>query len=118
MTPAAIDLIDRLPSGGIDVIDYETGKVPNEADVDRSLPLSVYALACREALGMRTLGRVTLSFTESALRLSTTRTDAQLEGARDDIPSRLALMRSGEFAARSGDACRWCDYRAMCLERD
>ncbi len=55
---------------------------------------------------------------ESALRLSTTRTDEQLDLARADVLARVARMRAGEFAATpSVDACRYCDWRAMCPER-
>ncbi len=60
---------------------------------------------------------MTLYFTESALRLSTTRTDAQLDLPRADVLVRVARMRAGEFAATPGEACRWCDYRAMCPAR-
>ena len=113
----SIDRIDRLPSGGIEVIDYKTGSVSNQKGVDESLQLSIYALACRDALGLGTPERVTLYFTESALRLSTTRTDEQLDAARADVLARVARMRAGEFAATPGDVCRWCDFRAMCPER-
>ena len=74
-----IDRIDRLPSGGIEVIDYKTGRASSQKGVDESLQLSIYALACRDALGLGTPEKVTLYFTESALRLSTTRTDEQLD---------------------------------------
>jgi len=60
---------------------------------------------------------VTLYFTESALRLSTTRTDEQLDVARADVLARVSRMRAGEFAATPGEPCRYCDYRAMCPER-
>ena len=113
----SIDRIDRLPSGGIEVIDYKTGKVSSQKGVDESLQLSIYALACRDALGLGTPERVTLYFTESATRLSTTRSDEQLDAARQDIRMRVGRMRSGDFAATPGDACRWCAYRAMCPER-
>ena len=113
----SIDRIDRLPSGGIEVIDYKTGRVSSQKGVDESLQLSIYALACRDALGLGTPERVTLYFTESALRLSTVRTDAQLDTARDEILARVARMRSGEFPAMPGKPCEWCDYRAMCPER-
>ncbi len=107
----SIDRIDRLPSGGIEVIDYKTGRVSSQKGVDESLQLSIYALACRDALGLGTPERVTLYFTESATRLSTTRTDEQLDAARDDILARTARIRSGDFAATpSQDACRWCDF--------
>ncbi len=76
----------------------------------------------RSPAGMRSgLGapeRVTLYFTESALRLSTTRSDEQLDLARADVLARVARMRAGEFAATpSAKPCEWCDYRAMCPER-
>ena len=60
---------------------------------------------------------MTLYFTESATRMSTVRTDEQLDAARDDILTRVARMRSGDFAAQPGKACQWCDYGAMCPER-
>ena len=113
-----IDRIDRLPSGGIEVIDYKTGKVTSQKDIADNLQLSIYALACRDALGLGTPDRVTLYFTESATRLSTTRTNEQLEAVRDDILARVARIRAGEFTALpSARVCGWCDYRAMCPER-
>ena len=114
----SIDRIDRLSSGGIEIVDYKTGNVTSQKGVDESLQLSIYALACRDVLGLGTPERVTLYFTESALRLSTTRTDDQLDAARADVLARVSRMRAGEFGATpSADACRYCDYRAMCPER-
>jgi DNA helicase-2/ATP-dependent DNA helicase PcrA len=112
-----IDRIDQLPSGGVEVVDYKTGGTKTQKYVDTSLQLSIYALACRDVLDLGTPERMTMYFTEAALRLSTTRTDDQLDGARDEILERVARMRSGDFAATPGDVCRWCDYRAMCPER-
>ena len=60
---------------------------------------------------------MTLYFTESALRLSTTRTDEQLDLARADVLARVARMRAGEFAATPGDPCRYCDFARMCPAR-
>ena len=57
-----IDRIDRLPSGGIEVIDYKTGRVSSQKGVDESLQLSIYALACRDAVGLGAPERVTLYF--------------------------------------------------------
>jgi putative RecB family exonuclease len=114
----SIDRIDRLPSGGVEVTDYKTGKVGKQKDVDESLQLSIYALACRDALGLGTPERVTLYFTESATRMSTTRTDAQLDTVRAEILERVARIRSGDFAATpSAEACRRCDYARLCPSR-
>jgi len=114
----SIDRIDRLPSGGIEVIDYKTGRVTSQKDVSDNLQLSVYALACRDALGLGTPERVTLYFTESSIRMSTTRTDAELDAARLDILGRAARIRSGDFAATpSKRTCDYCEYAALCPSR-
>ena len=107
------------PRGGIEVIDYKTGRVSTQKGVDESLQLSIYALACRDALGLGTPERVTLYFTESATRMTTTRTDEALDAARADILARAARIRSGDFAATpsSSRTCGWCDFRAMCPAR-
>ena len=61
---------------------------------------------------------MTLYFTESASRMSTTRTDAQLDAARDALAAWVTRVRSGDFAATpSAGTCRCCDYRALCPQR-
>jgi DNA helicase-2/ATP-dependent DNA helicase PcrA len=112
-----IDRVDRLPTGGVEIVDYKTGRVESQKGVDESLQLSIYALAARDALGLGTPERVTLYFTEAALRMSTTRSDEQLDAARADLESRVARIRSGDFAATPGGQCWRCDYAPMCPAR-
>ena len=68
--------------------------------MDENLQLTIYALACRDALDLGTPERVTLYFPESATRLSTTRTDEQLDAARAEILARVRPIRAGEFTAK------------------
>ncbi|HUQ77531.1 MAG TPA: ATP-dependent DNA helicase [Patescibacteria group bacterium] len=112
-----IDRVDRLPTGGVEIVDYKTGRIESQKGVDESLQLSIYALAARDALGLGTPGAVTLYFTEAAVRRSTVRTDEQLDAARDDLVARAERIRSGDFAATPGKACYFCDYAAMCPAR-
>jgi len=114
----SIDRIDRLPSGGVEILDYKTGKPGTQTTVDKSLQLSIYALACRDTLGLGTPERVTLYYTEAATRMSTTRTDDQLDAAREELLALVAQIRSGDFRATpSPRECGWCDYRAICPSR-
>ena len=57
-------------------------QLSSQKGVDQNLQLSIYALACRDALNLGTPERVTRNFTESATRLSTTRTDEQRDRPR------------------------------------
>ena len=114
----SIDRIDRLPGGGIEVIDYKTGRMTSQKDPGINLQLSIYALACRDALGLGTPEKVTLYFTESSMRMSSTRSDAELDAARTDILARAARIRSGDFAATpTKAACERCDFAAICPSR-
>jgi len=114
----SIDRIDRLASGGIEVIDYKTGRITSQKDPGINLQLSIYALACRDALGLGTPEKVTLYFTESSIRMSSTRSDEELNAARADILARAARIRSGDFAATpSKAACERCDFAAICPSR-
>ena len=47
--------------------------------------------------------------------MTTTRTDEQLDAARDALAAWVSRVRSGDFAATpSARRCRWCDYAALC----
>ena len=66
---------------------------------------------------MPAASRLTLYFTESDLRLSTTRTDEQLDAFAAGVMA-SARIRAGDFAATPDyKRCGWCDYRRMCPSR-
>ncbi|MFO1541262.1 MAG: RecB family exonuclease [Chloroflexota bacterium] len=110
-----IDRIDRHRSGAVEVIDYKTGRAESQADPDENLQLTIYALACRDALALGRPERLTLWFVEAGTRLHATRSDAELDRARAEIAARVARIRAGDFRATpSAGACRWCDYRTVC----
>jgi RecB family exonuclease len=102
-----IDRIDRLPGGGIEVIDYKTGSPRSQKDVHENLQLTIYALACRDALGLGTPEQITLYYTELGSQMSTTRTDEQLDLAREELLARVRPIRAGEFTPRRGVPGEW-----------
>ncbi len=111
-----IDRIDRFPAGATRSSTTRPG-TPVHNYVPLNLQLTIYALACRDVLDLGTPERVTLYYTEQGTRMSTTRTNEQLDAARDELLARIRPIRAGEFTATPGRACTWCDYRAMCPER-
>jgi DNA helicase-2/ATP-dependent DNA helicase PcrA len=110
-----IDRIDRLPSGGVELIDYKTGGAWSPDDVESSLQLSIYALGCRDALGLGRPDRVTLNFVEHGLQFSAERTDQALDNVREGLAGRVREIRGSDFTPTPGQrACGWCDFAAIC----
>jgi RecB family exonuclease len=110
-----IDRIDRLASGAVELIDYKTGRAGPPEEVESSLQLSIYALACRDALDLGRPERVTLYFVEQGARLSAERTDAALDGLRTGLAARARQIRGSDFVPTpSSHSCGWCDFAPMC----
>jgi RecB family exonuclease len=110
-----VDRVDRLPSGRVELIDYKTGIESMPEDAGSSLQLSIYALACRDALGLGLPERVTFYFVEQDRRLSADCTDAAMDGLRAGLADRARQIRGSNFVPTpSARACGWCDFAAMC----
>ena len=110
-----IDRVDRLPSGAVELIDYKTGCAWAPEDVESSLQLSIYALACRDALDVGRPQQVTLYCVEQSRRFSAERTDAALDALRTDLAARAREIRASDFAPTpSPRSCGWCDFTGLC----
>jgi DNA helicase II / ATP-dependent DNA helicase PcrA len=108
--------VDRMDSTGPDtvsIVDYKTGKPWSQEDADKSLQLSLYALAARESLGKHA-DRLVVHNLENNEAVSTTRTDAQLEAARLRVLEAAEEIAQGKFAANPGYHCVFCPYRNLC----
>ncbi|MGO9125460.1 MAG: ATP-dependent helicase [Terriglobales bacterium] len=108
-----IDRIDKLPNGRMVITDYKTGKPLSQEDADKSLQLSIYALAAREKWGYRAdhLAFYNLSENTSVL---THRSEAQLQNAKAKVEEVAQDIAEGKFDARPSFNCRFCAYRALC----
>ena len=79
-----VDRMDRMEGDGVVIVDYKTGKPKNQKDADDSLQLSLYALAARDAWGLRA-DRLIFHNLEDNSVVETTRTDAELENAKIEV---------------------------------
>lgn len=97
----------------VELVDYKTGRPRSQKDADKSLQLSVYALAARRQLKLDPV-RLTLYYLTNNQAVSTLRTAKELDGALDQIREVAANIRGMLFDPAPGFACKWCDFVPIC----
>jgi RecB family exonuclease len=109
-----IDRMDRLPGGGYEIVDYKTNRrLPPRAAIDRDLQLSIYALAAREVWGIEP-ERLTLYYLLPGERMTTTRSNEDIDVLRGRIATVSERIAAGKFEPRDNPLCNWCDYQHLC----
>jgi DNA helicase-2/ATP-dependent DNA helicase PcrA len=108
-----IDRMDRLGPDAVAIVDYKTGKPKSQEDADKSLQLSLYALAARDALGKRA-DRLIFHNLENNTPVCTRRTDAELEAAKLRVQKVAEGIARGEFPPNPKYHCAFCPYRNLC----
>src|SRR6202012_1392788 len=91
--------IDRVDENeeGLTVIDYKTGRPKNQDHAEKSLQLSVYALAMQK---LGTVRAVIFENLEDHTTVATTRTSAALAKAEKTITEVADSIRAGKFDAK------------------
>jgi DNA helicase-2/ATP-dependent DNA helicase PcrA len=108
-----IDRVDKLPDGGVVVVDYKTGRPQTQDDADKSLQLSIYALATKQKWGYKADHLVLYNLDENNA-VMTRRHDAELLGAAERVQEVAGNIAAGQFDPKPGFMCRFCAYRSLC----
>jgi RecB family exonuclease len=107
-----IDRLDRVEGSTVRVIDYKTGAAKTPRYAEDSLQLSIYAMGAR-AMGFVPRELVFLNL-QGNEEVTTMRSAAQLDKARQRIEDVAGGIAAGNFAAKPGQHCQWCAYRRLC----
>jgi DNA helicase II / ATP-dependent DNA helicase PcrA len=108
-----IDRIDQLSNGRVVITDYKTGRPKSQEDADRSLQLSIYALAAREKWGYHG-DQIAFYNLEDNSSVVTHRTENQLQECRHEVEEVARKIAAEEFEAKPGFYCTFCAYRSLC----
>ncbi len=109
----SIDRLDVDEDGALHVIDYKTGRLGNQASVEGSLQLAIYALACERLWG-RLPATVSLQFLASGIDVVVPIDRIDLDGARATISAAAQIVLAGDFRPTPGGVCERCDFRRTC----
>jgi DNA helicase-2/ATP-dependent DNA helicase PcrA len=108
-----IDQINPLPDQSVELVDYKTGRPPSQKDADKSLQLSVYALAARDQMHLNPTKLTFYSLTNNE-PVRTVRTPKGLELVVSEIRAVADQIRRQLFPPKPGFACKYCDYVLIC----
>ena len=108
-----IDQINPLADHSVELVDYKTGRPPSQKDADKSLQLSVYALAARDQMHLNPTQLTFYSLTNNE-PVRTMRTRRDLDSTISQIREVATQIRQQSFPPKPGFACKYCDYVLIC----
>src|SRR5205085_9268680 len=111
-----MDRVDELSADSVVIEDYKTGKAKDEKFAEKSLQLTIYAMAAKRE-GMRA-DVVSIYNLENDSVVAVGRDDKALAKGEEKICDAAEGIRAGEFAAKPGYHCRFCAYAPICPAKE
>jgi putative RecB family exonuclease len=108
-----MDQVNRTGKDEIEIVDYKTGKPRDAKKAADDLQLSIYALAAREVLELKP-GRLVLHYLVNNEAVATSRDAKALAATKEKITEVADQIRAGEFGAKPGFLCGYCDFKPLC----
>ncbi len=106
-----IDRIDFLPEGGVEIIDYKSGRAKEDPD---KAQLLIYQIAALRVLGLEPK-KLTFVYLEAGTEVSFLGTPEELVALEEHLCTVAQKIRVSTFGPTPAkDVCRFCDFRDIC----
>lgn len=113
----AIDRVDKLADGTLEVVDYKTGKTKDKLEFKDKRQLILYQLFLEEFLGIK-VSALSYYYLESGEKRSFTATEKDITKLRTDVMAEIAAIKSRDFAPTPSPMCQFCDFNSICEFRE
>ncbi|MDD4332491.1 MAG: ATP-dependent DNA helicase [Patescibacteria group bacterium] len=109
----AIDRIDKLPDGTLEIIDYKTGAPKERLDYDAKRQLVLYKIVMEESFNLK-VSRLSFYYLDNAAKVSFEADDKIVEKLKLNIREEISRIQQGDFSPKPGPLCAYCDFRDIC----
>jgi DNA helicase-2/ATP-dependent DNA helicase PcrA len=109
-----VDRVDRLPSGGYELIDYKTGRPKSAAQLREDVQLSLYAVGARESWQLDASQQAYYYVLDDE-KVPVERSDEDRDWITETVfEVAEGILAQGFEPTPSWTACCMCDYRIAC----
>ena len=109
-----MDRADRLEGGGIEIVDYKSGKAKEKVSPEDQLQLRLYALAAKEVFGLEPR-RISFYYLRENRSLSFEQKPSDFAKTRERLLDLIGQVQGGDFTPSPSQVkCRSCDFKALC----
>ncbi|MFH1826912.1 MAG: UvrD-helicase domain-containing protein [bacterium] len=112
-----IDRVDKLEGSKIEIIDYKTGKLPDEKKLKGDMQLAIYFLAATDKnMYNRKPENVLLTFyfLRDMEKISFTKTASDIVEIKNSIANTIEKINESNYSPKVGPWCSFCPYKMMC----
>jgi len=107
-----IDRIDKI-KGGVELIDYKTGKPKDKLEKKDKEQLLIYQIACEKALGLSPQ-KLSYHYLNTGETLSFLGSTEEKEKQEEKIKLLIENIKKSEFEPTPGWQCKFCDFKNIC----
>jgi DNA helicase-2/ATP-dependent DNA helicase PcrA len=112
----AIDRVDRLPDGTLEIIDYKTGNPKEKLEYADKRQLILYKIFLEEFLKI-SVSKLSYYYLEGTYKTSFEAKDKDVEKLRLEVLEEIAEIKKGNFPPSPTELCKYCDFRDICQWR-
>lgn len=112
-----IDRVDNLKGREVEIVDYKTGKKPDDRELKKSLQLSIYAMAASDpGLYARKLSEISLTFyyLQEPTKTSFKKAPEEIMETKEKIIDIVGRIRNNDFSPTPGPWCDFCPFKMIC----
>ncbi|MCX6795426.1 MAG: ATP-dependent DNA helicase [Candidatus Falkowbacteria bacterium] len=109
----AIDRVDVLPDGRLEIVDYKTGNPKEKLDYEARRQLILYQLFLEAFLG-KSIARLSYYYLENGSIMSFEATDKEKEKLQKEIEEEIGDIKKGKFPPKPSEMCKFCDFKGIC----